>query len=114
MTSCCLSNDIAVATVDKSVHLLDVTTGKHINSITGHSNTVTGCTISPRGLELCSCSMDKTAKVWDVRMLQALLILKGHINVVSCCCFSHDAHYVATASWDKTIQVYDIATGVYR
>lgn len=42
----------------------------------GHSNTVTSCTISSRGTELCSSSMDKTAKVWDIRMLQALLFLK--------------------------------------
>lgn len=114
VTSCCLSNNIAIATVDKTVHLHDAVDGRLINTITGHANTVTSCTISSRGSELCSSSMDKTAKVWDVRMLQALLILKGHINIVSCCCFSHDAHYVATASWDKTLQLYDIATGVYR
>ncbi|WP_437994096.1 TIR domain-containing protein [Sorangium sp. So ce145] len=80
-------------------------------TLSGHSNWVYACTISPDGQRVVSASGDKTLKVWDLATGQLLSTLEGHPEQINACAISPDGQRVVSASGDKTLKVWDLATG---
>lgn len=70
VTSVCISPDgtlVAAGSLDTVVRIWDVATGKLIERLRGHRDSVYSVAFTPDGRGLVSGSLDKTLKYWDVQ-----------------------------------------------
>ena len=98
---------------NRIIYVWDVSSGKLISSLQGHSAALERANFSRDGQKIVSASRDHTARIWQIssgKVLNTLL----HQNVVSNAQFSPDAQLIATASWDGTARVLDATTGAFR
>ncbi|MEH1886537.1 WD40 repeat domain-containing protein, partial [Nostoc sp.] len=102
---------LASGSLDKTIKLWDISTGKAIKTLTGHSRWVWGVVFSPDGKTLASGSNDNTIKLWDVSTGKAIKTLTGHSRSVNSVVFSPDGKTLASGSDDKTIKLWDVSTG---
>ncbi|MHC5833923.1 MAG: WD40 repeat domain-containing protein, partial [Nostoc sp.] len=80
------------------INLWDVSTGKAIKTLTGHSSPVYSVGFSPDGKTLASGSGDNTIKLWDVSTGKAIKTLTGHSSLVYSVGFSPDGKTLASGS----------------
>jgi WD40 repeat protein len=57
---------LASGSVDRTIKLWEVSTGKERATFQGHTDVVWGMAFSPDGKTLASGSSDRTIKLWDV------------------------------------------------
>jgi WD40 repeat protein/predicted Ser/Thr protein kinase len=89
------------------VIIWEVTTGRELFTLRGHTGPVNSVAFSPDGTRLASASDDETVKLWDVATGESLLTLQGHSGSVNAVVFSPDGTRLASASEDGTIRVWD-------
>ncbi|MEH2240517.1 WD40 repeat domain-containing protein, partial [Nostoc sp.] len=99
---------LASASVDKTIKIWDVSSGQLLKTLTGHSSEVYSVAYSPNGQQLASASVDKTIKIWDVSSGQLLKTLTGHSSGVISVAYSPNGQQLASASDDKTIILWDL------
>jgi WD40 repeat protein len=75
---------------DKTVRLWDAATGKALQTLKGHTGSVSSVAFSPDGKQVVSGSGDKTVQLWDAATGKALQTLKGHTGSFSSVAFSPD------------------------
>ncbi len=93
-------------------HLLpDLPDPALIRTLSGHTDWVNGCAISPTGDTIVSASGDNTLKVWDARTGEERRTLRGHTNRVCGCAISPVGDYIVSASEDQSLKVWDVRTG---
>jgi WD40 repeat protein len=85
-----------------------------VRTLSGHTDWVNGCAISPDGSFIVSASVDKTLKIWDAKTGAERLTLSGHKDAVYGCAISPDGSFIVSASWDKTLKIWDAKTGAER
>jgi WD40 repeat protein len=85
-----------------------------IRTLAGHSDNVSGCTISPDGSFIVSASWDKTLKIWDAATGKERFALSGHADSICGCAISPDGSFIVSASADRTLKVWDASTGKER
>ena len=85
-----------------------------IRTLSGHTQSVNGCAISPAGNYIVSASGDNTLKVWDARTGEQLRTFCGHTSYVNGCAISPSGDYIVSASGDYTLKVWDALTGEER
>jgi hypothetical protein len=85
-----------------SATLWDVSTGKELHTLKGHSAGVDSVAFGPRGRTLASSANDGTIKLWDVATGQELRTVQNHLG--SLVVFSPDGRMVfgSTYLWDMT------------
>ncbi|XXY54588.1 AAA family ATPase [Sorangium sp. So ce269] len=91
-------------------HPVRMWTGEE-RTLSGHSETVTACAVSPDGQRIVSASWDRTLKVWDLASGKLLSTLEGHSDRVNACAVSPDGQRIVSASSDSTLKVWDLASG---
>jgi WD40 repeat protein/tRNA A-37 threonylcarbamoyl transferase component Bud32 len=101
---------LASGSVDKTIKLWDVKTGKLRYTLRGHSGSVRSVAFSPDGQTLASGSGDWTIKLWDVKTGKLRDTLSGHSGSVCSVAFSPDGQTLASGSYDKTIKLWDMNT----
>jgi Prp8 binding protein len=61
------SDQVMVGGIENTINVWDLRRGSKYLSLMGHTDTITGLSLSPDGHHLLSNSMDNTLKSWDVR-----------------------------------------------
>jgi len=99
------------ASVDETLKVWDVESGRALRSLEGHTDIVYGVALSGDGRFAVSASMDETLKVWDVESGRALRTLEGHFAAVNAVAVSEDGRRVVSGSSDHTVKVWDLESG---
>ncbi|XP_034646854.1 WD repeat and SOCS box-containing protein 2 isoform X1 [Trachemys scripta elegans] len=102
------------ASRDKTLRIWDLSrdgTSKQIQVLSGHTQWVYCCSISPDCSMLCSAAGEKSAFLWSMRSYTLIRKLEGHQSSVVSCDFSPDSALLVTASYDTCVIMWDPYTG---
>ena len=80
------------------LHVVDVATGKPVQTLTGHKETIEAADLSGDGTRVVSVGWDATVRVWDVAKGETIAELKGHKRGINTVSQSSDGKRVASAS----------------
>jgi WD40 repeat protein len=101
---------IASSSRDKTVHIWEAATGRHIFTYHGHSQSVQAVAWSPDGKRIASASQDKTVRVWDA-MTGKHVLTYHDTAAITTLAWSPDGKYIASGSVSALVQVWDAGTG---
>jgi len=94
------------------IKLWDITDGKLLHTLKGHTGEVTSLSISPEGKFLVSGAIDGIPRVWKMKSDQSEprleFVLMGHQGTVNDITFSPQGSVIATGSEDGTIRFWHI------
>ena len=85
---------VLAKSLDKTACLWDVTTGKLLQVLRGHTDSIWSVTFSPDGKTVLTASRDKTARLWCVETGKQLQVFKGHTEALSLVIVSPDGRIV--------------------
>lgn len=93
------------------IQVLDVRSGGHLQSLSGHSDVVTCMAVFGGGRFLLSGSRDATLKVWNVRNGECLKTLQGHQGSVHALAILNDGQYALSGGVDNLLRLWDLNSG---
>ncbi|KAJ3124425.1 POC1 centriolar protein A [Nowakowskiella sp. JEL0407] len=96
---------------DKTVKIWEASTGKLVQTLTGHNNMVYSIAVSVDGQRIISGSSAGHIKMWRSSDGNLLQDLNGHTNAVYSLVFSKDGSCFVSGSSDKSIIVWDSNRG---
>ena len=104
-------DQIAAATVESGLKVINLADGKEVATIASHSDWVTCVAWSPDGKLLVTGSRDKTCKVFDVSDGDLKLTYSGHGKPVRSLVFHPNGEEVFSGGNDQKIHRWKIADG---
>jgi len=96
---------------DGTVKWWDLSTGRVLKSLDGHSYYVSSVAFSPEGKTALSGSEDNTVKWWDLSTGRVIKSLDDHSDHVRSVAFSPDGKTALSGSDDKTVKWWDLSKG---
>ncbi len=104
-------NTLATGAWDASIRFWEPVTGRHLKTITGHTDAVLSVTFNADGSILATRSWDKTIRLWDADTGKLRHTLIGHQDDVDVVVFAPDGRTLASGSQDNTVRLWDAITG---
>lgn len=113
------SDQVYAGGLDNSIKVWDLRRDDEPSMVLkGHSDTLTGLSLSPDGSHLLSNAMDNTLRQWDMRPYapvdRCIKIYTGHLHthekMLLRCSWSSDGLQVTAGSSDQNVNVWDVAT----
>ncbi|CAH1114106.1 unnamed protein product [Psylliodes chrysocephalus] len=101
--------------IDNDIKVWDVRTKEVLYELKGHTDTVTGLSLSGDGSYLLSNSMDNSLRIWDIRpyapMERCVKVFSGHQhnfekNLLRCA-WSPDGTKISCGSADRFVYIWD-------
>jgi hypothetical protein len=102
------SDELAVASADQLIRIVNVNTLQLVRSLASHADWVTAVSWSDDGSKLASASRDKSAKVYDAETGQLLANYQGHGAVVRGVSFLPDGKQVISTGADNKLHRWNI------
>lgn len=103
---------------DKTIRLWELTIGKPIATLTGHSHSVKSLAFFTNTAKadhdfLVSASQDKTLRLWNASTHQCVQTFTGHTQIVTAVvpAYFEPEGLLVSASWDKTVRLWHRQTG---
>lgn len=96
---------------DKTLKVWELSTGKSLKTLKGHSNYVFCCNFNPQSNLIVSGSFDESVRIWDVRTGKCLKTLPAHSDPVSAVHFNRDGSLIVSSSYDGLCRIWDTASG---
>lgn len=100
---------VASAGADRSISVVNLTTGELVVKIEDHADWVMDINWSPNSQRLVSASKDKTCKVFDATNGNPVMTFPGHGEPVYTAAFLSDSATVTSGGGDKRIRVWQSA-----
>ncbi len=101
--------DDSIAIIQGNViEIWDSLKGKHILTLTGHSDSVEHLQYSSDGMKLLSSSKDKSTIMWQVQTGVPIKVFKEHHDTVKMACFDKKMRKIISASNDTTCRIWDL------
>ncbi|KAK1218210.1 hypothetical protein PQX77_019111 [Marasmius sp. AFHP31] len=105
---------LAVASAQTAIPVYDLSTGRIVRTLRGHTNQVTSVSFSPKDsnfdkLMLVSGSMDGAIRAWDVaRGSQWISTSEGHNDGTLSVSFSSDAEHIVSSGLDCSCKLWKV------
>ena len=103
------TGEIVSSSVDNTIKIWNMTKGKCVKTLYGHTDYISCVSLSPLG-ELISGSLDHTIRVWDLSTDNCVRILKGHTSWVQCLVVAYAGELIS-GSWDHSVKIWDLTSG---
>jgi len=104
-------NRLASSSVDLTVKLWDVSTGRELRTFKGHTHDVASVAFNADGKMLASSDAAGKIKLWELASGRELGTLIGHIGPVLSLAFSPKENILASAGADSRIKLWNATTG---
>jgi WD40 repeat protein len=101
----------ASASVDRTIRIWEVESGKQLGILEGHTDTVVSIAFTKDGLRLFSASRDKTVRLWEVETGKDLRQFGERNEELRQVAVSPDGRFGLTAEYDQTIRLWDLDNG---
>lgn len=104
--------------IDNAIKIWDVRKKDVLYVLKGHTDTITGISLSPDGSYILTNSMDSTLRIWDIRpyapLERCVKIFTGHQhnfekNLLRCA-WSPDGTKISAGSSDRFVYIWDTTT----
>ena len=105
------SQRVALACMDRAVHIFEAASGTEQTVLIGHTDEVMAVSWSPDGSRIVTGGKDGTVRVWDAETGAQLLVLKGRPVAVNAVAWSPDGLRLAAGSFDGEIRIWDASKG---
>jgi WD40 repeat protein len=111
---------LASGSLDKTVRLWEVASGRAVRTLHGHTEAVVSVGFNPDGQYLASGGIGQTVKLWEVKSGREVRTLQrtpqGHTSGflhwgVSPLTFSPDGQYLASGNLDNTVKLWETESG---
>ena len=103
---------LATADIDGVARIRDVSTGKLVHELRGHTRAVTGASFSPDGSLLATSSGDFDVRLWHVATGLPGPVLKAAFATVSGVAFSPDGRWLVSAN-PVTVGLFRMPAGTF-
>jgi WD40 repeat protein len=104
------SNEAVIVGDDHVVHLVEINTGRLIQTLPGHEDWIRTIAFSPNGNTLLTAGSDRRILKWDLEQKRWGIFASENASIESIA-FSPDGNWVAAVGFDSTLRIYDAKTG---
>jgi len=102
---------LLTASDDATVRAWDMSTGRQLRVLAGHTDRVWGLAVSRDGRTVVTGSLDADIRIWHLETAETKRIINGHSGGVGCVVFTSDGKQLVSASADKTVRFWNLETG---
>jgi WD40 repeat protein len=99
---------------DFAIRVWDLSAGKMIGRLEGHTAELRSLAFSPDGRQALSAGWDQVIRLWDLETGKEVQRLTGHTAAIRQAVFTPDGQRVLSASRDRTVRLWDLRTGKER